>query len=151
MNTKTVAALIAVLSITPSIFAFAGDVPSGTAIPVEVMSDANAPGDQMTYKVSVDVRDAAGNIVVPAGSSAQGRVIQRNKGKMWGGPGKVEVGLETIVTPDGKTLRVEAKRTKYGKDLRVATVLLSPLLIGFFIKGGGGGITAGDKLTFTIQ
>lgn len=151
MNTKTVALLVAVLSISPSIFAFAGDVPAGTSIPVEVMSDANAAGDQMSYRISVDVRDAAGTIIVPAGSSAQGTVIQRSKGKMWGGPGKVEVGLDTIITPDGKTLKVAAKRTRYGKDLRVATVLLSPFLIGFFIKGGGGGITSGDKLTFTIE
>ena len=105
----------------------------------------------MSYKVAIDVRDSNGSIIVPAGSSAQGRVIQRSRGGMWGGPGKVEIALDTIITSDGKTLKVAAKRTRYGRDLRVATVLLSPFLIGFFIKGGGGGITSGDKITFVTQ
>jgi hypothetical protein len=127
------------------------DIPTGTSIPVEVMSDANSAGDQMTYKISVDIRDSSGTVIVPAGASAQGRVIQRSRGGMWGGPGKVEIAMDTIITQDGKTLKVAAKRTRYGRDLRVATVILSPFLIGFFIKGGGGGISAGDKITFTTQ
>jgi len=151
MKTKSIASLIAILSISPSLFAFYGDVPTGTTIPVEVMSDANSAGDQMTYKVAVDVRDSSGSVIVPAGSSAQGRVIQRSRGGMWGGPGKVEIALDTIISTDGKTFKVAAKRTRYGRDLRVATVILSPFLIGFFIKGGGGGITAGDKITFVTQ
>lgn len=151
MNSRLIASVLAMLTLTPTAFAFFGDVPTGTSIPVEVMSDANSPGDQMSYKVAADVRDSSGTVIVPAGSSAQGRVIQRSRGGMWGGPGKVEIALDTIISPDGKTFKVAAKRTRYGRDLRVATVLLSPFLIGFFIKGGGGGITAGDKITFVTQ
>jgi hypothetical protein len=33
----------------------------------------------------------------------------------------------------------------------VATVLLSPFLIGFLIKGGGGGISDGDVFTVKLN
>jgi len=118
---------------------------------VKATADAKAVGQDMTYVLAADFLDASGNIVAPSGSRATGTVLQKKGAGMWGQPGKVEVLLSKIELASGQTIAINAKFTKYGGDARVATVLLSPFLVGFFIKGGGGGISDGDVFTVKLK
>lgn len=118
---------------------------------VKATSNAKTAGQDMTYVLVADFQDASGNIVAPSGSRAIGKVLQKKGPGMWGQPGKVEVLISTIELSNGQTVTVNTKYTKYGGDARVATVLLSPLLIGFLIKGGGGGISDGDVFSAKVN
>src|SRR5438874_8099786 len=54
-------------------------VPAGTKIDMtlndELSSRKNKPGDTFTAKVAMDVRDASGNVVIDAGSTANGSLV----------------------------------------------------------------------------
>lgn len=118
---------------------------------VKATANAKAAGQDMTYTLVADFLDSSGNIVAPSGSRAVGKVLQKKGPGMWGQPGKVEVLISTIELSSGQSVTVNAKFTKYGGDARVATVLLSPFLVGFLIKGGGGGISEGDVFTVKLN
>ena len=142
---------ILLISISSNSICFAIDLPSGASIPVELQADASEVGAQVTYKISGDVLDKNGKVIVPAGATGSGRVLQRRNGIIWGGPGKTEVSLETITLADGSKVDVSARHTRYGADVRVATILLSGILTGFLIKGGSGKLNQGSKFTFIIK
>lgn len=118
---------------------------------VKATSNAKSAGQDMTYVLVADFQDASGNIVAPSGSRAIGKVLQKKGPGMWGQPGKVEVLISSVELAGGQTVPVNAKFTKYGGDARVATVLLSPFLVGFLIKGGGGGISDGDVFSVKLN
>ncbi|WP_395144159.1 hypothetical protein [Armatimonas sp.] len=144
-------AMVLLLSVTTNAVCFAVDVPAGIVIPVELMTDASEAGAQATYRVTADVLDKNGKIIVPSGATGVGRVIQRRNGIIFGGPGKTEVSLETLNLSDGTKMGVNAKHTRYGADVRVATILLTSIYAGFLIKGGGGKLNQGSKFTFTTN
>ena len=144
-------ALVLLLSVTTNAVCFAADIPSGTVIPVELLTDASESGAQATYRISADVLDKNGKVIVPSGSSGVGRVIQRRNGIIFGGPGKTEVSIETLTLPDGQKMDVNAKHTRYGADVRVATILFVNVFAGFLIKGGSGKLNQGSKFTFTTR
>ncbi len=146
-HTKGISLALAASLLLPA-FGFAADIPAGTVIPVELTTDASEAGATVTYRISAPVRGSDGATLIPEGSTASGRVLVRRNGSMWGNPGKTEVSLEEIVLPDGTRKSVDAKFHRYGADQRVITILLSPFLAGFFIKGGSGKMNQGYRCTF---
>lgn len=148
---RKIIAMVLLFSVSTNAVCFAADIPSGTVIPVELLTDASESGAQATYRISADVLDKNGRVIIPSGASGVGRVIQRRNGIIFGGPGKTEVSIETITLPDGQKLDVNAKHTRYGADVRVATILLTSVYAGFFIKGGGGKLNQGSKFSFTTK
>jgi len=146
-HTKGIAVLTMASLLLPA-FAFAADIPSGLSIPVEMTTDATEVGATVSYRVSAPVRGADGTVVIPEGSTGSGRVLIRRNGSMWGNPGKTEVTLDEVVLPDGTRKSADAKFHRYGADQRVLTIVLSPFLAGFFIKGGSGKMNQGYRFTF---
>ena len=143
---KVVASIVALAVVFP-VTAMAADIPSGLSVPVELTTDAREAGAVVSFKVTAPVQ-SAGSIIIPEGSIGSGRVLIRRDGSMWGNPGKTEVSLEEVTLPDGTRKTVNAKFHRYGADQRVITILLSPFLAGFFIKGGSGKMNQGSRFTF---
>ena len=139
---------VALALLAPS-FAFAADVPADLGIPVRITKDVKDNNVEVPYEVTEDVHDKTGAVLIPKGSTGRGRVVQYKSPQMWGGPGKTELSLDSVTLPDGKTMSVTAKTTKYGRDARVVTVLLAGWWWGWFAKGGSGKVGGTTNLKFT--
>ena len=140
-----------IVSILSPFAALAADIPAGIPIPVEMTTDATDAGAIVTYKITADVKDTRGDLLIPTGSTGSGRVLQRRAGQNFGNPGKTEVSIDEVTLPDGRKKSVSAKFTRYGGDSRVATILLAGLLVGLFIKGGSGKLNQGSHFTFVAR
>ena len=144
------AAVSAVLITLLPLSAYADAVPAGLVIPVVLQNDRSDTSDALAYKVTADVKDSTGTVIIPAGSTGTGKYVQYKKSAGWGGQGKTEVSLDQITTPDGKTLTATAKKTKYGVDGRFSAIYFFGLL-GYFDKGGSGKIGSGTELSFSTK
>ncbi|HSJ10246.1 MAG TPA: glycine zipper 2TM domain-containing protein [Longimicrobiales bacterium] len=75
-------------------------VPMGTSMSLtlnETLStERNSVGDSFTATLSNDVRDASGNIIVPAGATIRGRLTQVNKSGRVGETGVISLAFETV-------------------------------------------------------
>ncbi len=151
MHSRRFTALaVALVTLVPT-FAFAADVPAGTRIAAHIDNDIKDGIATVNYTITDDVRDAKGDIMIPKGSKAYGKVVQYRRPGMWGGPGKTEVSLDSVTLPDGKQLTVTSKATKYGRDSRAASLIFMPFLIGWFTTGGSGKVGSSTSMTFTAQ
>ena len=127
----------------------------GREIEVQMIDDARSgsvsEGDEVRFRVVEDVEvhgqialseDAEGVLVVGA--------VKKN-GMLWGKPGRVDfpegwitIGAEKVpVTVKGRT-------TFKGKSKKLTAILLTPLLIGLFLKGGPGGIEEGERILIEV-
>jgi hypothetical protein len=130
-------------------------LPAGTKVAATITKDIKGGDTSVPYTISDDVRDASGQVLIPKGATGVGQVVQYKRPKMFGGPGKTEVSLDSITTADGKQFTLNSKSTKYGSDARVATILVPSFvgagILGLFITGGSGKVGTGTNLTFTAQ
>jgi hypothetical protein len=151
-------ALLVCLTVTSSMFAFAGStgpqkvvIPDGTeisAIFTETISSKTAnEDDPITFKVDEDVV-INGNVVIAKGSIIKGIVSRAKKSGFFGKGGELNVRLESGVTVDGQKIKVRASKGKEGGDKTGTTVALVVLFgpLGFLKKGKNAEIKEGTKI-----
>lgn len=135
----------AVLFFCSTLFAQeSGTLPAGTEIRVradeQIQADANNAGHRYSGKVSQDVTDSSGKVLIPKGASAQLKTVASGS--------KVAVDLVSV-TIDGKKHVIEASSYKPGKVGANKTTAkyagggaLAGAVIGA-IAGGGKGAAIG--------
>lgn len=91
---------------SPIIQGVVEELPTGTKVSMisqcYLNSQLSQTGDAVTFRIAHDVRDAKGNrVVVPGDWIAHGFVTQATKPGRNGVPGRVDVKISKIVSPDG--------------------------------------------------
>jgi len=134
----------ALLFFCSTLFAQSGTLPAGAEIRVradeQITADANNVGHSYSGKVSQDVNDSSGKVVIPKGSTAELKTIANGS--------KVAVDLASV-TVEGKKHTIEASSYKPGKVGANKTTAkyagggaLAGAVIGA-IAGGGKGAAIG--------
>lgn len=134
-------------------------IPSNTMVTLSTenkLSSKNAiAGSEVALRVAYDVV-IEGTVVIPAGAMATGRVLEAKKAKIFGKPGYLSIGVESI-SVDGRSIPVsgpemsdkgESKSAISWVCFGISFIILWPLLfVPFCIKGQEAEIPAGTKLT----
>lgn len=127
----------------------------GREIRARMLDDARsrsvAPGDRVRFEVAEDV-EMHGLVAVKAGTVGTLAVTEVKKnGMLWGKPGQVVFGAGSIPGA-GVDIPVElaGRDTFKGKSRKLTAILLTPLLVGLFLRGGQGGLDAGDPILLSI-
>src|SRR5437016_8428493 len=73
---------------------------SGTRVPLAVSESISTrqakAGDAFTATVAQDVKDAAGHVVIPAGSAAQGTIVAAEPAPNPNASGRLELAVQTV-------------------------------------------------------
>jgi|GEM_PF-6921513 hypothetical protein len=138
-------AMIAVLALICGTVATADDVtvsnrPAvGLVLLDDLMSGHSKVGDIVHYQTIAPVYDSSSHLLIPAGSSATGRVTRSKGSGMFGKRGQLDFTCETITLPNGERVPLVGKRvggsgTNDTGTTAAVAVLVSP--VGLLIKGG---------------
>ncbi len=65
-------------------------------------------GDEFFAEVTSDVGDN-GNVIIPKGTVAHGRIVQKSDAKSLGRPGWIELDFDYLMTPDGREIPIEGR------------------------------------------
>lgn len=105
----------------------------------EVKSGREHKGDDIWFTVAEPVRGPDGNTLIAKGAVASGTVLRSERRRMFGKPGKLEIGVNSAMAVDGQMVRLRAtenlsRRGRSNADAVTATaLLLTPLSV--FVKG----------------
>jgi hypothetical protein len=138
----------------PVVHALAAGATVSTAVDREISSKTDKPGQTVTSTVSADVRDASGQVVIPAGSRVTLTITEihesENKGDKTGKltltPSSVEIGgtsysLEASATALDRTLR--DRKTNAGDVAKVGAGTAAGAVLGRVIGGNTKGAVIG--------
>lgn len=125
------------------------------ATEIDLTSKTATTGMEVPLRVVYDVI-IDGQVVIPAGSAAIGRVLEAKKAKIFGKPGHLAIGVESISMQDG-FIPMHGSDTIADGDSRavvswvcfgVSFIILWPLIfVPFCIKGKQAEIAAGTRLS----
>jgi hypothetical protein len=121
----------------------------------DVKSGRDHKGSTVWFTVAEPVRAPDGRILVPKDSVASGTVVRSEKRRMFGKPGKLEVGVQSVQAVDGSVvpLRVMENLSERGRsnsDAVAATALiLTPLTL--FVKGRDVSIKKGTEMAVYVD
>ena len=154
---KFTALLLACVVRLSSFTAPAGNVvvlKAGTMVSLELVNEVNSkmnPGQTVDFRVMSDVK-ADGVVVIPAGSSAKGQVLNASKNKMLGTPGEVTIQVKSVNAIDGTRIPLSGSSFTSEGDSKLVTSLVLTFLcgFGFLMKGGSGIITPGTTFDATV-
>lgn len=147
---KPIVALILLAMLTMSFTTPQGVVmlKAGTVVPLELMSSINnkvSKGAMVNFRVISDIK-TSGEVVIPAGSIAQGQVTRVKKNGLLGTEGEVEVAIRKVNAVDGTVVLLSGGTLNdEGNSKMVVSIVFTILCIfGFLIKGGKAEIPAGS-------
>ncbi len=127
----------------------------GREIEAEMIDDARsgsvAPADEVRFRV-LEAVEVHGQVALPAGSEGALVVGEVERNGMLGKPGRVSF-AEGWIEAGGEKVPVAIKgRSVFkGKSKKTVAVVLTLVLVGPFIKGGQGGIAAGEHIFVQIK
>ena len=106
-----------------------------------ISSGYSAQGDEFFAEVTNDI-EAAGGILIPAGSIAHGKISTIEDSKRMGRDGYVNLDFDYIATPDGREVPIQAKMTTKKSVASSATKIVAT--DAAYTVGGGilGGLAA---------
>lgn len=123
------------------------------ATTAKMVSGRVAEGSTVRYKVLRDVPGPDGNIVIPYGGFAQGRVTRSRRRGMFGKAGQLEFTVDSVQAVDGTTVPLRAQQEAAGKgnknEVIVSTLLLSVLAV--FVHGRDVDIPEGTEITAYVD
>jgi len=104
-------------------------------------SNINFEGDEFFAEVTGDVKAGKG-IVIPKGTIAHGRIIQKIDAKRLGRPASIDLDFDYLVTPDGREIPIEGRMsTKLHPVVQTAKIAAQD--VGYTLAGGAlGGFAA---------
>ncbi|MDD2486349.1 MAG: Ig-like domain-containing protein [bacterium] len=119
----------------------------------KMVSGETAKGSSVRYKVIRDVVGSSGQVLIPYGASAYGKVITSTPRGMFGKAGKIEFNIESVQGA-GETLiplraSQDATGTSNGGAVVVTTLFLS--VLGVFINGRDAVIPEGTMITAFVD
>jgi len=119
----------------------------------KMVSGRVAEGSTVRYKVLRDVVGPDGNIVIPYGGFAQGKVTRSRRRGMFGKAGQLEFTVDSVEAVDGTTAPLRAQQEAGGKgnknEVIVSTLLLSVLAV--FVHGRDVEIPEGTEITAYVD
>ena len=151
---KPIVALMAIAMLTMSFTTPDGKVvvlKAGTIIPMELvttLTSKNARSGQMVdFRVLNDVR-VNGEVVIRAGSIAQGQITKAEKSGLLGSAGELEINVKSVKAVDGTTIYMTSSSLadEGSNKLALSIVLTVLCLFGFLIKGGKAEIPSGTQI-----
>jgi hypothetical protein len=127
----------------------------GREIMARMLDDARsrnvAAGDRVRFEVTEDV-EVHGHIAVKQGTigTLQISEVKRN-GMLWGKPGHVVFGEGSIPSYNMEIPVLLSGRNVFpGRSKKLTAILLTPLLVGLFLRGGQGGLEAGEPIILAV-
>jgi len=133
--------------------AWTKQIPSGTAVIVQIDQDVTSKeaflGEIVNASVVSDVT-IDGETVIRAGAPAHAVVESVSKSKIAGTPGKIQVAVLSITSVDGSQIPImSSSKQVVGESQVVLAVVVAVIccLLGIFIHGKNGVITAGTQVT----
>ena len=119
----------------------------------KMVSGRVAEGSTVRYKVLRDVGGPDGNIVIPYGGFAQGRVTRSRRRGMFGKAGQLEFTVDSVEAVDGTTVPLRAFQEAAGKGNKnaviVSTILLSVLAV--FLHGRDVDVPEATEITAYVD
>jgi len=119
----------------------------------KMVSGRVAEGSTVRYKILRDIVDSDGNIVIPYGGFAQGRVTRSRRRGMFGKAGQLEFTVDSVDAVDGTRVPLRAQQEAAGKgnknEVIVSTLLLSVLAV--FVHGRDVEIPEGTEITAYVD
>lgn len=122
-------------------------VESGLPVPLSLVQTISSKelkkGDQVIFRVSSEVYDSAGELVIPEGAIAYGIVAERKSRKCFGAAASMELQFDSVALPDGNIIPIQADnlmaKGKTNKLMRTFGIVGCVWLITLpcaFVKGG---------------
>ena len=99
------------------------------------------------FRVLNDVR-VNGEVVIRAGSIAQGQITKAEKSGLLGSAGELEINVKSVKAVDGTTIYMTSSSLadEGSNKLALSIVLTVLCLFGFLIKGGKAEIPSGTQI-----
>lgn len=111
----------------------------------DITSKTAASGDAVELEVKEDVV-IAGYIVIQAGTHVRGEILDVERSKMFGHPGKLEFAASYAISVDEQNIRIRSLKKYEGQDKSIESTFLSPLM-----KGKDARVSKGTVLTGYID
>lgn len=112
----------------------------GTRFEVEItetISSASARvGDIVSTRLSNDIVDARGDVLVAAGTELRGRVTEVRPLRKVGGRAALGVVIDRIILPNGDEIEIRARLEEFGKDKRSDKFRIAGAAVAGAILGG---------------
>lgn len=130
-------------------------IPAGTSVlvkPVKAVSPKEYHVGDLVEMIAVSDVVLQDQIVIKAGSLAQGEVTVSERKGIVGKPAKIGITLRSVQAVDGKTIPLSGTKTIEGKD-NVTTALVIGIVLcvfGLFINGEDAVISDGATISGTV-
>lgn len=116
----------------------------------ETMVSGKIPKDAtIHFRVDKDVIGPEGQILIPYGSTAYGKVLESRPHGMFGRPGKLDFTLESVNAADGTSVPVRAVRNATASDAGALVIVGALLLSVFFVFFCGNNVEIPKGTTFS--
>lgn len=125
----------------------------GLVVLDKLMSGRSRVGQPVHFEVVAPVYDRAGDVLIPAGCAALGKVTRSKGSGMFGRRGELQFTCEYAILPDGQHVpltgaRIGGSGTNDIGQTAAVTLLVSPL--GLLIKGGVLVVNAGSPVVMYV-
>ncbi len=119
----------------------------------KMVSGATTKGSAVRYKVIRDVVGSEGQVLIPYGASAYGKVITSTPRGMFGRAGKIEFNIESVQGAGETLIPLRASQDATGASNGGAVVMTTLFLsvLGVFINGRDAVIPEGTMITAFVD
>jgi hypothetical protein len=130
-------------------------LPVGTVVDLTfdtmVTPQTAAVGQNVTLKVANDVK-VNGKVVIAAGTTATGEVIQSKKSGSVGQEAEISVTVKHVAAVDGTVVPLSGTKAVVGANKQTTSIVITLLccILGLLKKGGKAEIPAGSSLRATV-
>lgn len=132
-------------------------IEAGLAVPLALSKDVSSKdlkvGDLVEFKVSAEVYDSSGELVIPEGAIAYGTICEKKGRKFFGKEASMELQFEFISLSGGAQIPISAdnlmakgKRNKLTRTLGYLGCFWLATLPFAFVKGGHAKLQAGTSV-----
>ena len=132
-------------------------LPDGTPVLLlteeKMVSGETPEGSVALYRVERDVLGPRGQVLIPSGAKAYGKVLKSSGSGFLGTAGELSVTLESTVAADGTTVPLRTVREQTGDDPRAVMIAGAVVLSVFFLfmEGDDIEIPKGTLLTAYVN
>ena len=130
-------------------------LPVGTVVDLTfdtaITPETAAVGQSVTLKVTNDVK-INGRVLIAAGTTATGEVVQSSKSGAVGKEAQISVTVKQVAAVDGSVVPLSGTKAVIGESHQTSSIVITLLccILGLLKKGGKAEIPAGSALRTTV-